>query len=150
MSNSLLSMVAAAMFATHATAAQPALQNATAVSNQRNAGSVTTLTGCINRDAATPGSRPFSDTSTGVRLSGFDGRKDAGQRREMVVGTGPRRLTIRGGLVPSANVAAQASALDPARAAVASRPGGTHHGMGTTPVPELRPGRVQAISGRCP
>jgi hypothetical protein len=150
MSSSLLSMVAAAMFATHATAAQPALQHATAVTAQRNAASVTTLTGCINRDAATPGSRPFSGTSTGARLSGFDGRKDAGQRGETVVGTGSRRLTIRGGLVPSANVAAQASALDPAKAAVASRLGGTHHGMGTTPVPELRPGRGLGFSGWCP
>jgi hypothetical protein len=135
MSSSLLSLVAAAIFATQAALAQPTLP-------QKNTTTVMTLTGCINRDTATPGS--------GTRLSGFDGRKDAWHRGEMVVGTGSQRIIIRGGLVPSPNVAAQAGALDPSKVAVASRAGGTHDAMRSDPLPEFRTGRVQAISGPCP
>ena len=58
-----------------------------------------------------------------------------------------RHVRIVGGLYPSANVAAQAGAIDPARAAVAALPGSP--ATGTAPV-EVRVQRVQRLSGSCP
>src|SRR5688572_612662 len=108
--SSLSGMLIAALFATQAT--QPAAPG-------KKPAPLTSVTGCISRDAATPGSYLFSDANTGARyrLSGFDGREDTGEKGQIVVGTGSRRVTIRGGLVPSPNVAAQAGALDPAKTA---------------------------------
>jgi hypothetical protein len=112
-----------------------------------------TLTGCVSQDATTSGAYTFSDAKTGVkyRLSGVAVHKDEGQRGEVVIGTGAHRVTIRGGFVPSANVAAQAGALDPSRAAIAGLPGGgTNSGTGNVQLPEFRATRVQATKGSCP
>ena len=107
-----------------------------------------TLSGCITPDATTPGAYTFSDAKTGVkyRLSGVAVAKDPGQRGEIVVGSGSARVTIRGGLVPSANVAAQAGAIDPSRAAIAGAPGAG----GSVQLPEFHAARVQGASGTCP
>jgi hypothetical protein len=84
-----------------------------------------TLTGCVSQSVTTPASFTFADGSTGrkYRLSGASVRKYAGQR-VVIVGGPERRLTIRGGLVPSPNVAAQAGNQDPVQAAIADLPGG--------------------------
>jgi hypothetical protein len=140
MSGSLFGMLIAALFAAQATQpAKPGKQPASI-----------SVTGCISQDAATPGSYLFSDTSTGARyrLSGFDGRKDSEQGGQLVVGTGSGRVTIRGGLVPSPNLAAQAGALDPAKTANARTAGGSG-GMASAALPEFRVERVQAIGGSC-
>ena len=107
MSSYLLGMVVGTMFVTQGSPAPPKART-TEVSP------TITLTGCVSQDATTPGSYTFSDAKTGVkyRLSGVNVSKDEGKRGEVVVGTGARRVTIRGGLVPSPNVAAQAGALD--------------------------------------
>jgi hypothetical protein len=56
------------------------------------------------------------------------------------------RVKIVGGLLPSANVAAQAGAIDPVQAAIAS----TEHGTGSPDVHlELHVTRVQPLSGEC-
>jgi hypothetical protein len=74
--------------------------------------------------------------SATYRLSGTDMRPHVGHRVQIV-----------GGLVPSANVAAQASAIDPAQAAIAAadqraaRPGSVQ--------PELRVTRVRPLAGVC-
>ena len=140
MSSYLLSMLAVSTFAMQATPSPPAVP-------KKGTNSTMTLTGCVSPDASTPGSYTFSDTRTGARyrLSGL-----ANKRGEIVVGTGARRVTIRGGLVPSPNVAAQAGAIDPAKAAIASLPGGTNQGTGNAQLPEFRATRVQAIKGSCP
>jgi hypothetical protein len=108
------------------------------------------VTGCISQDAAAPGSYLFSDPSTGAsyRVSGLDGAKAAGQRGHIVIGTGSRRVTIRGGLVPSPNVAAQAGALDPAKAANARTP--STPGTPSASLPEFRAERIRISSGSCP
>ena len=59
-----------------------------------------------------------------------------------------RRVKIVGGLVPSPNVAAQAGALDPSRAAVASAPGAVS-AAGRMQLPELRVTRVRPLRGSC-
>jgi hypothetical protein len=145
MSNYLLSIVAATFFAMQAKPIPPTVP-------KKDTNPLITLTGCVSRDASTPGSYTFSDMKTGAkyRLIGFDVRKDAGKQGEIVVGTGARRVTIRGGLVPSANVAARGSAMDPAQMAIARLPNGTSSGTGDVHLPEFRASRVQALNGSCP
>jgi hypothetical protein len=144
MSSSMLSLLAATLFATQTTLTQPSVP-------RKNTGAVITVSGCLSQDTATAGSLLFSDASTGAkdRPGGVDRRRDPGQRGEFVLGSGSRSLTIRGGLVPSPNVAAQASALDPVRSAIARTSGGSSR-MASTPVPDFRAWRVQPIGGSCP
>ena len=143
MSSSLLSLLVAAVVATQTTATRP-------TATEKNPPAAITVTDCISRTPATPGSHTLSEARTGAtdRHSGFDWRKGADQRGQIVVGTGSRRVTIRGGLVPSANVAAQAGALDPVRAAIAGTPG--PDGTGNAPLPEFTAGREHVIGGSCP
>ena len=58
-----------------------------------------------------------------------------------------RHVRVEGGLYPSANVAAQAGAIDPAQAAAVALSGGA--GPGTVQV-ELRVQRVRRLAGSCP
>ena len=60
-----------------------------------------------------------------------------------------KRFTIRGGLWPSANIAAQAGALDPAQEAIARQLVGANR----PPRPllaEFRVARVRDVNGACP
>ncbi len=110
---------------------------------------VITLSGCVERSGSTPGQYTLSDGGKGgavYKLTGTDVRDFVGRRVE-IIGQGPRRFTIAGGLTPSANVAAQAGAMDPARAAVASAGGSA--GPGTVDLPEFRVKSVRPISGAC-
>jgi len=148
MSGGLLSMLVATMFATQVPA-RPAAPKSQPAAPKKAAPAVVAVTGCISPDTATPGAYLFSDSSTGAkyRLSGFDERKDSGQRGEIVVGTGARRVTIRGGLVPSPNLAAQAGAVDPSKTVNAradSGPNGTN-----VPLPEFRADRIQSLGTPC-
>jgi hypothetical protein len=111
-----------------------------------------TLSGCISPDATTPGAYTFSDAKTGVkyRLSGVAVAKEPGQRGEIALGSGSARVTIRGGLVPSANVAAQAGAIDSSKLAIASVPGGANSGTGNVQLPQFQATLVKASKGSCP
>jgi hypothetical protein len=145
----LPSLLAATMFAMQAAPAAPARP---AAPKKAATTPPITLTGCVSPDAAAPGSYTFSDTKTGTkyRLSGADLQKDAGKRQEAAVGSGAWRVVIRGGLVPSANVAAQAGAIDPSKAAIASATNGTNSGAASMPLPEFHVTRVQPTNGACP
>ena len=108
------------------------------------------LTGCVSATRGPSGQFGFVDAGTGsmYRLTGRDVHKFAGQRTQIVVGSGTNAMTIRGGLWPSPNVAAQASAVDSAQAAVASREKNNvaaSHGA----VTELRVVEVRGLSGTC-
>jgi hypothetical protein len=144
MASLLLSTLIAAVVATQTIATRP-------TAPEKNTPPLMTMTGCVSRDATASGSNLFSETRPGAtdRPSGFDLRKDADQRGQIVVGTGSRRVTIRGGLVPSPNVAAQAGALDPGKAAIGGPPSAPG-GMGTAPLPEFRAEREHVIAGSCP
>ena len=109
-----------------------------------------TLTGCVSRSGTTPASFTFADAGTGTkyRLSGASVKKYAGQR-VVIVGGPERRLTIRGGLVPSPNAAAQAGNQDPVQAAIANLPGGSNSGTGSVELPTFRVTRVRAAGGSC-
>jgi hypothetical protein len=107
------------------------------------------LSGCVSGKPAANGAFTFQETEGAkYRLSGKGVRKFAGQKVELVGGS-PRGLTIRGGLLPSPNIAAQAGALDPAQVAIASQPGGTATSGTGADLPEFRVARVRALDGAC-
>jgi hypothetical protein len=110
---------------------------------------VLTLSGCVARAERTPGHYTLEDKKTGVtyRLTGTAVRDYVGQTVLIVGGSASKRLTVKGGLVPSPNVAAQAGAMDPARAAVASQGGSA--GPGSVELPEFKVKSVRPVSGSC-
>jgi hypothetical protein len=110
------------------------------------------LTGCVSSDPATSGSFTFVDATNGgkYRLTGKGVRKYAGQMVRLVGGpSSGKRFSVRGGLWPSPNVAAQAGAMDPAQAAIARQPGGTGGGTGSNDLPEFRVVSVRGVDGAC-
>jgi len=108
------------------------------------------LSGCVVNDEKAPGQYTIEDASEGkFRLTGLKLREYAGQRVQLAGAIAEtKRLTIKGGLTPNANVAAQAGAMDPARAAVASAGGAA--GPGTVDLPEFKVKSVRPVSGGCP
>jgi hypothetical protein len=109
-----------------------------------------TLSGCVVRGETTPGQYTLEDKKAGTtyRLTGTDVRDYIGQRVQLVGAVPSRRFTIVGGLTPNANVAAQAGAMDPVRAATAAAGGAA--GPGTVDLPEFRVKSVRPVSGSCP
>src|SRR5215210_6447673 len=118
--------LAAAFLTTLAVTA--AAQTATPPSKDKSV----TMSGCVTSGTNPQSAMTFADTDTGnkYRLSGKSLKKFVGQRVEIVGGAATSKFTVRGGLYPSPNVAAQAGALDPAKAAIAAQPGGTQSGTG--------------------
>ena len=97
-----------------------------------------TLTGCL-QGSDEPGTGLFTlvdaKGATTYSVSGTDVSPHVGHRVKIV-----------GGLLPTPNVAAQAGAIDPVQAAIAS----TEHGTGSGDVHlELHVTRVQPLSGDC-
>jgi hypothetical protein len=97
-----------------------------------------TLTGCL-QGSDEPGTGLFTlvdaKGATTYSVSGTDVSPHVGHRVKIV-----------GGLLPSPNVAAQAGAIDPVQAAIAS----SEHGTGSADVHlELHVTRVQPLSGDC-
>lgn len=112
-----------------------------------------TMSGCVGRAPAPQQPLTFAQDETGFlyRLSGRGLNKFAGQRVE-VLGATPRarRFAIRGGLYPSPNVAAQAGAMDPVKAAIARMPGGPESGTGGAELlPEFKVTRIRVVDGSC-
>jgi hypothetical protein len=136
---------ALAAAATLSAAAQP--QNTSSRNSQNKA--PIALTGCVSGTPGATGSFTFQEADGAkYRLSGKGLRKFAGQKVELVGGS-PKGFTIRGGLLPSPNIAAQAGALDPAQVAIASQPGGTATSGTGADLPEFRVARVRALDGAC-
>jgi hypothetical protein len=109
------------------------------------------LNGCISRDTIRPGQFNFLDNNSGdkYRLTGKGLRKFVGHRVEIVGGPPGKSVTFRTGLWPSPNTAAQAGALDPAKAAVANLPGGAADAVGVSPLPEFKVIRLRGVEGGC-
>ncbi|MCU1382943.1 MAG: hypothetical protein JWL71_1640 [Acidobacteria bacterium] len=107
------------------------------------------LSGCVVRTENTD-QFTLDDLNEGkYRLTGVNGKDYLGQRVQIagaVVET--KRFTVKGGLLPNPNVAAQAGAIDPARAAVASAGGAA--GPGTVDLPEFKVKSVRPADGECP
>ena len=108
-----------------------------------------TLSGCVVRSETVPTQYTLEDKKAGsiYRLTGVDFRDYIG-KPVVVVGAGTKKLTITGGLTPTPNLAAQAGAMDPSRAAVEAQ---------TTPAsnanavpPEFRVKSIRPAEGACP
>jgi hypothetical protein len=100
-------------------------------------------TGNAARDAFTPSN---VDGTIAYRLSGVNMRRYVGHR---VFGSSDSaRVKILGALTPSPNAAAQASALDPAKAAVAADPFLTSP-AGVQQLPQFRVRSVRGLSVAC-
>jgi hypothetical protein len=97
------------------------------------------LVGCLQPDTEKPESFKLSDTKTGTtyRLTG-----------PKVKGFVGRNVRIVGGLVPSANIAAQAGAIDPTKVAMAQEGASTPETAKVEPT-EVSVARVQPLTGVC-
>jgi hypothetical protein len=108
------------------------------------------LSGCIATSEKSPEQYTLADANAGTfRLTGVNLKEYLGRPVQIagaIVET--KRLTIKGGLTPNPNAAAQAGAMDPARAAVASAGGSA--GPGTVDLPEFKVKSVRPGSGTCP
>ena len=108
------------------------------------------LSGCVVRSDSTPATYTLRDETgtpthrlTGLNLKGF-----VGQRVELLGGApDSKRLTIKTGLLPNPNVAAQGGAIDPAKAATAAAGGSAP--VGDVEFPEFRVKSVKPLSGGC-
>ena len=108
------------------------------------------LSGCVQRGETTPNQYTLSDLKGGTtyRLTGTKVADFLGQRVLVVGGVPSKRLVIAGGLYPSPNVAAQAGAMDPSRAATAAAAGAAAPGV--VQLPEFRVKSVRPVTGTCP
>ena len=136
--------------ATAALAAQVGAQDKSPSAAKPDPNKPVTMNGCVVRDLAGNSQFMFTDNTDGTRyrLSGRDVSKFAGQPLQIVGVVDSRKLKIVGGLTPSPNVAAQAGAIDPGKAAVAALGGGTT-GSGSGDLPTFKVARVSAAQGEC-
>lgn len=98
-----------------------------------------TLTGCVQAVPSDTNYFTLSDRATGTRYH-LTGRN--------VKSYVWRNVRIVGGLVPTANIAAQAGGIDPTRAAMANE-NGSPPGLERVPAVELNVLRVRATAGSC-
>ncbi|OFW12507.1 MAG: hypothetical protein A3F69_05525 [Acidobacteria bacterium RIFCSPLOWO2_12_FULL_66_10] len=107
------------------------------------------LTGCVVRGEMGPNEYTISDPAEGAyRLTGVKLRDYVGKRVLIAGGVQTKRLLIKGGLLPNANVAAQAGSMDPVRAAMANAGGAA--GPGNVQLPEFRVKGIRPVPGGCP
>jgi hypothetical protein len=133
-----------------AVAAVEARQSSTADKPDK-APTTITLTGCVSDAPGASGQYTFLE-SDGIREFRLNGRgisRYAGQRVEVVGGSGGKGLAIRGGLWPAPSGGARGVARDPAQEAIARQPGGGGAGARTTDFPEFKVTRVRVLDGAC-
>jgi len=106
-----------------------------------------TYSGCVAKSETATNLFTLTEGSEVYRLSGLDVRDYVGRKVEVATAT-PRRLVIKGGLFPSANVAAQAGAMDPSKAATAATDASAAARTGQ--LPEIRVRSIKPVSGSCP
>jgi len=109
------------------------------------------LSGCVVQSEKNADQFTLSDVTEGTyRLSGVKLRDYLGQRVQVAGAiVENKRFTVKGGLLPNPNVAAQAGAMDPARAAVASAGGAAGPGA-VDDFPEFKVKSVRPADGSCP
>ena len=108
-----------------------------------------TLTGCVVRSETSPTQYTLEDKKAGTkyRLTGVDFRDYIG-KPVVVIGSGAKKLAIVGGLTPTPNVAAQAGAIDPSRAAVQAQTDAAS--PGNVEFPEFKVKSIRPSGGSCP
>ena len=108
-----------------------------------------TLTGCVEK-GGTPNQFTLQDEANGkYEVSGSGINKFVGKRVQIAGTPGSNRFRVKGGLWPTPNVAGQAGAIDPAKAAIASQPGGGATGTGDIALPTLKVRSIRALDGGC-
>ena len=109
------------------------------------------LSGCVVRGEVGQNRFTLSDIADGgtYRLTGINMNDYVGKRVQ-IGGSIPdsKKLVIKGGLTPSANVAAQAGSMDASRAAMAAAGGAA--GPGLVELPEFKVKSIRPVSGGCP
>jgi hypothetical protein len=113
-----------------------------------------TMNGCVTRDytdSKNANAYLFEDSvdRSRYRLKGSSLSKYSGMSVQVVGVVATKKVTFVGGLWPSPNVAGQAGAIDPAKAAVAAMPGGTTNGIGNVDLPTLNVTRLSMGQGEC-
>ena len=110
---------------------------------------VIVLSGCVTADPKARKVFTLADAEQAqtFRLTGTDVREFVGQHVE-VLGALPKRFRVAFGLYPSANVAGQAGAIDPVKAAIASQDGSA--ASSTRPLAEFKVQSVRVTPGACP
>jgi hypothetical protein len=119
---------------------------------KKNDPKLLTITGCIGQDPSDAGNFTLADSSTGsttYRLTGTGVQSYLGKRVSVTGAAAPAKVAVRGGLMPSPNVAAQAGAIDPTRAAMAAQGAEGNTKPGSIVVPELRVKSMKLIEGGC-
>lgn len=108
------------------------------------------LIGCVSAQPGASGGFTFDESSgSKYRLTGKSVRKYAGRMVRLVGGPQGSKLSVSGGLWPSANAAGQAGAIDAAQASIARQPGGGGSGTGGVDLPEFRVVSVRTVAGSC-
>lgn len=108
------------------------------------------IVGCVSAQRGVSGAFTFDESSgSKYRLTGKSVRKYAGRMVRLVGGPPGRKLSVSGGLWPSANVAGQAGAIDAAQESIARQPGGGGSGTGRLDLPEFRVVSVRTVDGSC-
>jgi hypothetical protein len=105
-----------------------------------------TLDGCVTASQTAKNAFTLDDDGRTYVLKGVNVRDFVGKHVE-VIGAMPKRLSIVGGLYPSANVAGQAGAIDPGKAAIAAQGGPTS--QAAKPTVEFTVKSVRMLSGTC-
>jgi len=113
-----------------------------------------TMNGCVTRDytdSRNANAYTFINSIDGTRyhLKGSSLTKYSGMSVQVVGVVDTRKVKVVGGLYPSPNVAAQAGAIDPAKAGVAALPGGPTRGTGNVDLPTLNVTRLSLGQGEC-
>ena len=106
------------------------------------------LVGCVEKGSA-PNQFTLADASGKYAVTGARIGRYLGQRVEIAGLSDNARFKVKGGLWPSPNVAGQAGAIDPARAAVAAQPGGPSSATGDVDLPKVTVKSVRALDARC-
>ena len=114
-----------------------------------------TMNGCVTRDytdSKNASAYTFMNDADGsrYRLSGKSVSKYSGMLVQVTGIVDTKKLKVVGALLPSPNIAAQAGAISPERAAEAAMPGGAARGTGTVTLPELRVKIIRTLPGSCP
>lgn len=146
-----LASVALAVLASGAAIAGTAAPQAGAQAQQPSSATrqTFTLTGCVERGAS-PKEFTVTDQANGKYVvTGSRIERYLGQRVEIAGTRDTNRLHVKGGLYPTPNVAGQAGAMDPARAAVAAMPGGSGSGTGDVALPTFKVKSVKTLGGGC-
>jgi hypothetical protein len=122
----------------------------TPTSSSNNKGiSSTTLDGCVAQGSDNRKTFTLADAAQGETylLKGLDVHDFVGKHVQ-IIGGPSKGLRIVGGLYPSPNVAAQAGAIDPTKAAIASQSGPS--AQAPKPAVEFNVKSVRILSGTCP